>query len=143
MLQVEELMIGDWVLTLDSTHKEKVFAQVDAIEDGKHSILVTKECSNWFVDIDWIEPIPLTPEISEKNGFNVKKYSDGDYYADIMFEDQGRRVEVEYRYGVDIDVCVIGRNNTPPFSRIETQARYVHELQHIMRLCGITRKIII
>jgi hypothetical protein len=90
-----------------------------------------------------IKPIPLTPEILEKNGFNVDKYSDGDYYAYIMFEDQGRRVEVEYKYGVDIDVCAIGRNNTPPFSRIETQVRYIHELQHIFRIMQINKEIVL
>lgn len=31
-MKATELMICDWVLTLDSTQKEKVFAQVDAID---------------------------------------------------------------------------------------------------------------
>ena len=75
-----ELMIGDCVLTLDATHKEKVFAQVDAIEEGKRSILVTRECSNWFVDIDWIEPIPLTEKILEKNGFTYCLTAPCGYY---------------------------------------------------------------
>lgn len=118
----------------------KIVVRVTGFKDG---IVYgdSKNGSHWC-NIDKVEPILLTQEILEKNGFNVEQDSDGEYYADIMFEDQGRRVEVDYRYGVDIDVCVIGRNNTPPFSRIETQVRYIHELQNIFRIMQINKEIV-
>ena len=93
--------------------------------------------SYWYEDFYW--------------AVGAHSYSAGNYPTqsasskgvyDIMFEDQGRRVEVDYRYGVDIDVCVTGRNNTSLFSRIETQVRYIHELQHIFRIMQINKEIV-
>ena len=135
MIKDNELMIGDWVLTLDATHKEKVFAQVDAIEEGKRSILVTRECSNWFVDIDWIEPIPLTTEILEKNGFVIKKKwaQKGNF---------GNNPLIMWHYDDDITTrdfkheLEIHQNDTGKV-HVSVQCDYVHELQHAMKLCGI------
>lgn len=145
-MKANELMVGDWVLTLDSTHKEKVFVQVDAIEEGQHSILVTRECSNWFVDIDWIEPIPLTPEILEKNGFGKVLDEDGtecyryyncagDGYIKISLYNGG-----DGDWGIEIvnyekfDDNKIVYNNNFIFLK-------VHQLQHALRLCGIEKEI--
>lgn len=128
-MKANELMIGDWVLTLDSTHKEKVFAQTDAIEEGQHSILVTRECSNWFVDIDWIEPISLTPEILEKNGF--KEY-DGLYRLDIA---EGIFVNADFKSKEPF----VSVHNTCYYAT--PICKYVHQLQHALRLCGIDPKI--
>jgi hypothetical protein len=127
-LKIKDVMCGDWVDV-----RNDASPNTPHIEKITPSHLLRNE--HWY-------GIELTPEVLEKNGFNVDKYSDGDYYAYIMFEDQGRRVEVEYKYGVDIDVCAIGRNNTPPFSRIETQVRYIHELQHIFRIMQINIEIV-
>lgn len=136
-LDCKSLMIGDWVQDRSGA-KMKImnieYHCTRVLYNGEEFILACFEQAN-------LRPIPLTPEILEKNGFNVKKYSDGEYYADIMFEDRCRRVEIDYRYGVDIDVCVIGHNNTPPFSRIETQVRYIHELQHIFKILKIDKEI--
>lgn len=131
-----ELMIGDWVLTLDSTHKEKVFAQVDAIEEGKRSILVKRECSNWFVDIDWIEPIPLTTEILEKNGFTHCLTAPCGYYNapvydmfDILFHISDDTYEDTWHTEVFTDH---NDNNFVLFNLC-----FVHETQHALRLCGL------
>ena len=132
-MKANELMIGDWVLTLDSTHKEKVFAQVDAIEEGKHSILVTKECSNWFVDIDWIEPIPLTPEILEKNGF-VKVENTLTSTIIYSFRDS------LFRIGV-FDFSHITMDSYYTDSSCDIFISSVHEFQHALRLCGIEKEI--
>lgn len=132
-MNATDLMIGDWVYRPDC---------YDQVKEIRHTGVIGIDSMRGLITFSELEPIPITPEILENNGFNVNKYSDGEYYADIMFEDQGRRVEIEYRYGVDIDVCVIGRNNTPPFSRIETQVKYIHELQHIFRIMQINKEIV-
>lgn len=127
-MKATELMIGDWVLTLDSTHKEKVFAQVDAIEEGKRSILVTRGCSNWFVDIDWIEPIPLTAEILERNGFELRngffyhRIDDKPHHYDFKLENGG----VFTSEGYTLQCCIY-----------HLTIRYVHELQHALRVCRL------
>lgn len=143
-LNCESLMIGDWVLTLDSTHEKKVFAQADAIEEGKRSILVTRECSNWFVDIDWIEPVSLTPEILEKNSFVANKHVYPYPYYEYEVKESKVKVGFAFPQG----------NKTSykePWVCIDTECAYiehlpcmfVHQLQHALRLCGITREIIV
>lgn len=73
-----------------------------------------------------VRPIPLTPEILEKNGF-YKNATPNEY---------------EYNYGV-FDIFY---NIKHSLVRIELYERncyeftigYVHEFQHALRLCGLT-----
>lgn len=144
MLQANELMIGDWVLTLDSTHEKKVFAQVDAIEEGKHSILVTRECSNWFVDIDWIEPISLTPEILEKNGFKRDPLW---HHCDKDLDNYSISVQLGYANRIEyIKIAEKGKDNVVPSEKTRlylTHIKHVHQLQQALRLCKIKKEEIV
>ena len=123
-------MIGDWVLTLESTHKEKVYAQIWAIEEGQTSILVKKDNCNWFVDIEWIEPIPLTPEILEKNGFRHGCYVGGYYSPDCPFR-VFTKTEGTCGFTTLFD------------DEIHFSCIFVHQLQHALSLCGIEKEITI
>ena len=124
-------MIGDWVLTLESTHKEKVYAQIWAIEEGQTSILVKKDNCNWFVDIEWIEPIPLTPEILEKNGFRkLETYGTEKWLCDNL------RLNVYSSDGTWRFCADTNRNENSVI-----YIRFVHELQHALRLCQIEKEI--
>lgn len=59
-MKANELMIGDWVCTEhDSTPR-----QIDWIRTGEVGLLWNK-----VVTPPYLVPIPLTPEILEKNGF--------------------------------------------------------------------------
>lgn len=130
-MKASELMIGDWVLTLESTHKEKVYAQIWAIEEGQTSILVKKDNCNWFVDIEWIEPIPLTPEILEKNGFSKSR---------LMGEQR------HFTYYLAPSVSLLAIYDADFSLKIGDCARYikyVHKLQHALSLCGIEKEITI
>ena len=120
-------MIGDWVLTLDPTHEEKVQAQIWAIEEGQTSILVKKDITNWFVDIEWIEPIPLNPEILEKNGFE---------YNEHPFVQGWEQFGLTLYHGGDGYRVNCGQN-------VALQLDSVHQLQHALRLCGIEKEITI
>ena len=127
MLTSKDLMIGDWVLTLDPTHEEKVQAQIWAIEEGQTSILVKKDITNWFVDIEWIEPIPLNPEILEKNGFE---------YNEHPFVQGWEQFGLTLYHGGDGYRVNCGQN-------VALQLDSVHQLQHALRLCGIEKEITI
>jgi hypothetical protein len=88
-----------------------------------------------------IKPIPLTPEILEKNGFekaeNIQLYN---YYLGI-----DSRVSLhDYAYDInssntwhvhidDEDYCSIAN----------CELTYVQELQHILRLCKIDTEIVV
>ena len=72
-----------------------------------------------------IEPIPLTPEILEKNGFVVESR---DYHGNPL----------QYCALVDgLWIDISGENY------FEGKLEYVHQLQHALRLCGIEKEIIL
>ena len=138
-MKANELMIGDWVECVDSTHKKKVYAKVCAIEEGQTCILVEKDNSNWFLDISLLKPIPLQRIHLIKNGFKVREETDDTefYYYDC------------YEINVSFDEG-ISEENIPPiiFLTIEFAEKsiampieYVHELQQAMRLMGCDKEI--
>ena len=124
-MEAKEMMIGDWVECVDSTHKKKVYAQIDAIEEGQTCILVRLDNCNWFLDISFIKPIPLTHEILEKNGFvNDDNNNDLRYYqscGDII----GVDIRGDIGYLEDADL------------------KYVHRLQHALCICGVEKEIVL
>ena len=138
-MKATELMIGDWVECVDSTHKKKVYAKVCAIEEGQTCILVEKDSSNWFLDISLLKPIQLQKIHLAKNGFKTREYTDDTefYYYDC------------YEINVSFDEG-ISEENIPPiiFLTIEFAEKsiampieYVHELQQAMRIMGCDKEI--
>lgn len=125
MMKVENLMIGDWYWW--------------EAEGKKYPLRVTKDTFKLSdEDISNFQPIPLTPEILEKNDILYEKQS---YY--YVIEDD-KDLECTYYIqqvlrgdwviGVDI-----GAYDCSVFARIQ----YVHELQHALKLCGIDKEIVI
>ena len=133
-MKANELMIGDWVIFGDEPLKvqhvynngyDDVVAEI--VEDGTNEYGVYEEIKD--VPVVYCSPIPLTPEILEKNGFvfdcdfwtianprynNVRMvtyYSTDDYVADAFLGHWA----FDENYAID----------------------YVHELQHALRLCGL------
>ena len=89
-----------------------------------------------------IEPIPITPEILEKNGFKktdvrmivgtLTHYVIGDdYFAFAVHEQTDSIWEVEY---VNLEVS---------FPTVRVFVGYIHELQHALRLCGIEKEVVL
>lgn len=115
-MKADELMVGDWISYRGIVNK---VAPADFCQKA------------W---IDEIEPILLTAEILEKNGFENKEGGKG------LFG-----VTIAPRYlckGVPFEVFCDGE----PFAiwfKEPIDIKYVHQLQHALRLCGITREIII
>ncbi len=125
-------MIGDKLKT--------VFSQkIVEVKDIKQSCIYTED--NGY-EYDEIEPISITPEILEKNGFvantHVYPYP---YYEYINEEDklkvgfafpQGNRTSYKEPW-VYIDSEYVLVEHLPCI--------YVHQLQHALRLCNIDKEI--
>ena len=80
-------------------------------------------------------PIPLTPEILEKNGFvNVENTQTSTII--YSFRDSLFRIEV-----YDFNHITIKSYYTDSFC--DTFISSIHELQHALRLCGIEKEIIL
>lgn len=83
MLRAEELMVGDWVRVKDCIDQ---FYYFDEYEPGEivqvREILDNGINPNWagaevsgILGLEDIQPIPITPEILEKNGFEKLDFS--------------------------------------------------------------------
>ena len=130
-MKATELMIGDWVKPKNSAWPFKV--------SGISMEGVTKESSNYY-KCDEIEPISLTAEILEKNGFEkvldnnkiptyrIKWPPNSNYYFTIL-------TGVDCYWNFDGYAMAVGA--------VQGKIDYVHQLQHALRICGIKKEIII
>lgn len=128
-MKIEELMIGDWYWW--------------EAEGKKYPMQVTRDTFTLADDdIANFEPISLTPEILEKNGFvidpNIVKYgSDYDFYS---FDDN---ITISRHFYVkDSDEWVVYVNSEEGYEAAYiNDILYVHELQHILKVFGSEKEI--
>ena len=120
-MKPNELMVGDWVL--DGTQ----IAQITSITCGGVIETTVNEISN----IEVIEPIRITLENLNNNGFNVD-----DHKVELWDSYMLLRFTVEWFNGEFQSIQGIAFNK---FSRIS----YIHELQHLLRLLKINKEIVL
>lgn len=126
-MDVNDLMIGDLVQVNGEVFKVISISYFDiGISDSKEDF--------YHEHIDNIEPIPLTQKILEKNGF-VKQ----DYDGWLISENNGRRL-IEYRTDYFGGLLIINYVEEP-YSKISIKLKYVHELQHALKLCRFDKDI--
>ena len=117
-MKATELMIGDYITVTPSG----MLIQVAAVHKKKVAYhTCTSKLS--LVREGLLRPIPLTPEILEKNGFSVNYHEDDLCYAQSC--------------GDVIGIHIYGINGLME----EMYFKYVHELQHALKLCGIKKEI--
>ena len=130
-MKIDELMIGDWLLY-----------KSDSLENA-FPIQITREMFNKELVVwkDRFEPILITKELLEKNGFEKENLiTSYNHYIgidnrvtlhdDFMFMNSRNMWDVH----VDSeDYCTIAN----------CELTYVHELQHLLKLCNIDREIMI
>ena len=129
-IKISELSIGDWVyqkMNDDAYQVQWIEREMVGLikhtgteEDG--SIRLTA------VPLSFIEPIPLTPEILEKNGFrkNGNKWYTPELFTLERWGDNWSIVIACSCGEYACEVCTI---------------KYVHQLQHALRLAGVEKKI--
>ena len=102
--------------------------------------------------LDYLEPIPLTPEILEENGF---KKSESDTLSQTWA--WAEKSEKIYNRWVQITFYNEPINGVSYLTKIETcsskgdgvnnlhscDIESVHQLQHALRLCGINKEIVL
>lgn len=140
-MRTEELSIGDWVCAklakwesddADMTPPLQV-KRINGIERHNLYVDLFNPANNSIEHSAFVEdliPIPLTPEILEKNGKTNK-----DYLAWLI---AGRAVvekEPTGEYSVHIYDAAIDK------VLVTACAQHVHQLQHALRLAGIEKEI--
>ena len=127
-------MIGDWVWYNNQPYQIRQLGIYGVDRDGEDYPAVCIGKPNGvglIVGRNEVEPIPLTTEILEKNGF--KEY-DGLYRLDIT---EGTFVNVDFKSKEPF----VSIHNT--CYRATPICRYLHQLQHALRLCGIEKEIVL
>lgn len=153
-MKVENLMIGDWAHLIRTTHNVS-FPDNGVIQDEGYTTIrtpikittVSENCVSYYsnkleiyitVSSEEIEPIPLTSEILKKNGILYRKSSF--YY--IINDDKDLEC-THYIYQTIQDDWAIGVDTGAYDCSVFARIKYVHELQHALKLCGIDKEIIV
>lgn len=126
-MNANELMIGDWV----SYENEPImvweiddyYDRINTEPDGYNAITC--------VEISEVTPIPLTPEILEKNGFWSQ------HNVGYVMEEH----ENEIIYDLLDHKLRILKNREQILNLESFGDMCVHELQHALRLCNINKEI--
>ena len=126
-MEANELMIGDWVGRVFDDERID-YGQVDWIRTGEIGMRYQKV---WAIGC--IEPIPLTAEILEKDGWerDIDKeweYNNSHILPHYCYQWEKRNVKIEMYAGLEEFTIslIIGR-----------RFYAVHELQHVLRLYGL------
>lgn len=150
-MKANELMVGDWIADKDGD-KVRVENIINSEFDCYYGIDVVcmkrdGRCSRWTVDFEDAQPIPLTAEILEKNGFE-ELMSESKGVAAIF----GRKVEHTgvWMYCIPDTFDSVFYVPERKLLRLKVMEggitdlhnlQYVHELQHFLRLYGIENEI--
>ena len=141
-MKAKELMIGDWVLCDRNAQSDYEFDNVDyqpyQIANGEDIDYAFEQ--NMIGDADVYQPIPLTAEILERNGFEVQDQGGGrrDVWIGFGVDCEGD-IEVEFQYNIPTHLKIDGVFKGEYYT--STNIKYVHLLQHALKLCGIEKEI--
>ena len=127
-LQASDLMAGDWV-----------DVRCDAAPNTPHIERITP--AHFLRDEIWLT-IPITKEILGKNGIFKHKFEGHveECYStsanpisneQFILWEETERFELVLRHII----------NNLTYSALRCKVKYVHELQHALRICGIDKKI--
>lgn len=142
-MKANELMLGDWVYGLypDGSRYKPPFriSAVDTYPSNKNPRIVTE--GGYGFQEEHLAPIPITGEILEKNGFKVPGYLVWDLECDAEVQlvpetHDLRNPHMGYR-------LVVGQKVFGIKDTVICHLKYVHQLQHALKLCGINKEIII
>ena len=120
-MKLAEVVIDDWAWDIENECPWQINIK-DFRDDGNRIL-------------GCLKPIPLTPEILEKNGFKKDEKVEEMYYLNwgigndcVSYDKETGIVRIFHVFGHLVFVL--------PLS-------YVHELQHALRLCGIKKEIML
>jgi len=141
-MQANELMIGDWVQVPgnDNPMFLKVFG-ICPFLSGEYYAYTNPIIDRQPLWLKILEPIPLTPEILEKNFGRPYGLGWYDVYELKRIEGEGiYYIRDAYRYPSKERFSIIKADDKEiTFCSL----KYVHELQHALRLAGIEKEIIL
>lgn len=133
-MEAKELMLGD--LIYPDNIDASIVARVVHIGEREIGFLAPNSGVIWWNQPENVRPIPITPEILEKNGF--VKTDDG-------WEcDENRVVTIALHSEKSCDMWIAETSYEWKHLRYMLPSpKCVHELQHALRLVGIEKEIVL
>ena len=138
-METKNFMIGDYALVRPSG----MLIQIAAVHHKKVAYHAVINKLTWVRE-SLLEPIPLTPDILEKNGFVKVEH----YYPYPTYEYKVESLKFVVRVAFPKDSKATER--TKPFAEIDAEwcwynndCEFLHDLQQVMRLCRIKKEIIL
>ena len=136
-MKVNELTIGSWVL---GKYDNEPY-QIKGISKTEDYIVAKVFEHGMWQKVDVFEPIPLTPEILKKNGFEFddvipecRMFMGIDDRVALRNDKEYMNSVNEWHVHIDSeDYCTIAN----------CELTYVHELQNLLRLCKINKEILV
>ena len=134
MIDTKDLMIGDYVLLNGTPYKVSTIKKDNygKLEDDGVEVSLTSDSTDFW------QPIPVTPELLLKNGFTVMsiiyKYP---YRHHLRYDDGGTSVDVRF-WAIDSKPIIEIDSENYYIQNLEFE--YLHELQHIFKLCKIEKE---
>lgn len=149
LLKARDLMVGDLInagllnIDIETGKRTNVVSKVLSVSIDDTIVISGKNNKPWIRSMYSIEPIPLTPEILEKNGFYeqsedymryFKSYDENYYFG---FE------SISYCLDTKIAKVIKEGKQSGVQEKVELVCAYVHQLQHALRLCGTEKQIVL
>lgn len=142
-MKATELMVGDWVCL-----KDDIKCELPLKIDGVLTDDISLEGEGFLGGAEGlIRPIPITPEMLVKNGFNPETFLTALWEKEVYFKEfPGCVVEPDnsgkYIFGTTTYWKEIDSDGSPidwdtMYDTSIHNLQYVHELQHALLLCGL------
>ena len=133
-MKIEQLSVNDWVAI------DGVPSKVMSIDSVTGLLRVSGKGNPIGMGI--VEPIPLTPEILEKNGFDAPKAK---AWNDSWYWSNRKDVALELRESFGLWYMEIvtkeQRSGLQSNRKLGIGFKYVHQLQNALRLAGVEKEI--
>ena len=129
-MKATDLMVGDSIYRADC---------YDRVVEIRLNGIIGQDSNRGLIPFDEIRPIEITPEILVNNGF----YETGE--GIFKFKQLNKEEDYDYYIIIDLIIPIASRiiSNHRSFNKIEGEIKYVHELQHALKLFKIEKEIIL
>lgn len=143
-MKVTDLMLNDLVL-----YRGQVARVIGIYSDGQVRLCIYGQDIRKSMPAETLSPIPITPEILEKNGWKLLP-RDTSHIIEYLWSTGGIAEYADIRIYVRKDHDDMWRWDFPTLNihlyrgEIElNKFHYVHELQHTIKNCRINKEIIV
>lgn len=149
MISIHDVMVGDYLQNTNGNVGKVVgirnYAGTDPTLQGAYEVVMQyHENSLCYSDPKMLQPIPITPEILEKNGFEKLDFSHfqiGD--RRLVLDADGRWDGPLSWHWVVTEMDTNAKGQPVVLDYYVATINYVHELQHALRICGIEKEIVL